>query len=184
MAILFNRRSFLWRSSALAAAAQVEAIRRVAWAADPEYAIADTASGKVRGAVVEGVRVFKGIPYGDTTAGRNRFMPPVAPPKWAGVRDALAYGHTAPQGGGTARAGTPEQGEDCLVLNVSTPALAGKRPVMVWLHGGGFASGSGSSPGYDGVNLARNHDVVLVSINHRLNVFGQTYLGEVAGSEF
>jgi para-nitrobenzyl esterase len=184
MPIVFTRRGFFRQSSALPAAAVF--LRRAAWAADPEYVIGETSAGKVRGIVVEGVKVFKGIPYGATTAGKNRFMPPAKPAKWAAVRDALEYGHTAPQGTGAAqRRGGPEQGEDCLVLNVFTPDLRGGRcPVMVWLHGGGFATGSGSSPGYDGVNLAHNHDVVLVSINHRLNVFGQTYLGEVAGPEF
>jgi para-nitrobenzyl esterase len=76
-------------------------------------------------------------------------------------------------------------GEDCLALNVFTPGLgAGKRPVMVWLHGGGFATGSGSRPIYDGKNLARAGDAVVVSINHRLNVFSSTYLGEALGSDF
>jgi para-nitrobenzyl esterase len=100
------------------------------------------------------------------------------------VRDAFAYGPTAPQVNANAGA-LPAQGEDCLVLNVFTPALGGsKRPVMVWLHGGGFATGSGSAAIIGGANLARTGDVVVVSINHRLNVFGSTYLGELAGSDF
>jgi para-nitrobenzyl esterase len=110
------------------------------------------------------------------------------------VRDALAYGPSAPQtnpGARAAAASTSGQGlgkedEDCLVLNVFTPGVdAGrKRPVMVWLHGGGFSSGSGSSPIYDGTNLARRGDIVVVSINHRLNAFGYTYLGDLAGRDF
>jgi para-nitrobenzyl esterase len=156
-------------------------------AADSE-AIVETSSGRVRGAVVDGIKVFKGIPYGGNTAGRNRFMPPAKPVAWTGVRDALAYGPSAPQVSANPRgpAGSPGESEDCLVLNVFTPELSGgrNRPVMVWLHGGGFATGSGSGPIIDGTNLARTGDVVVVSINHRLNVFGFTYLGELAGSDF
>lgn len=185
MAIGFNRRSFFRRGSALLAAAQADSMLRRGWAADPEYVIAETADGKVRGLAVNGVNVFKGIPYGDTTAGKNRFMPPVKPPKWTGVRDALQYGHTAPQTDAV-QPGAPEHGEDCLVLNVFTPELkaGSKRPVMFWIHGGGFKHGSGSSKNNDGVNLAHYHDVVLVSINHRLNVFGATDLAEAAGPQF
>ena len=113
-------------------------------------------------------------------------MPPTKPVSWTGTRDALAYGPTAPQTTGSARAGALPENEDCLVLNVFTPALANGRgrPVMVWLHGGGFSSGSGSGPILDGTSLARTSDVVVVTINHRLNVFGFTYLGDVAGPEF
>jgi len=186
MAIILNRRSFFRQSSALLAAAEAGLLLRTASAADPDYVVAETSSGKVRGLTIDGVKVFRGIPYGDTTAGKNRFMPPV-PLKWTGVRDALEYGHTAPQINANApRADAPAQGEDCLVLNIFTPELGGaaKRPVMFWIHGGGFKQGSGSNPGNSGVNLAHNHDVVLVSINHRLNVLGSTYLGEVAGAAF
>ena len=159
-------------------------------AADLENAIGDTSTGKIRGVVVDGIKVFKGIPYGASTSGKNRFMPPVKPAAWTGTRDALAYGPTAPQtsdNSGTTAAGSPaQQSEDCLVFNVFTPGLndGRKRPVMVWLHGGGFSSGSGSGRILDGTSLAHTHDVVVVTINHRLNVFGYTYLGDAMGSDF
>jgi para-nitrobenzyl esterase len=119
-------------------------------------------------------------------------MPPEDPTAWSGVRDALEYGPSAPQREpgiapaaslSVASAGLPPEGEDCLVLNVWTPGIAdgGKRPVMVWLHGGAFSSGSGSSPITDGTNLARRGDVVVVSINHRLNALGFTSVGDLVG---
>jgi para-nitrobenzyl esterase len=187
MDTILNRRNFLRGTSALAlvAVAQADFLARVIAAAGTDNVIGATSAGKVRGLALDDVKVFKGIPYGGTTAGKNRFMPPTEPVKWKGVRDALAYGPTAPQiTNGTP--GTPEQSEDCLVLNVFTPELGdtSKRPVMVWLHGGGFSTGSASEAIYDGVNLAHKNDVVLVSINHRLNVLSSTYLGEVAGPEF
>ena len=151
--------------------------------------IAETSYGKVRGITSDDIRIFKGIPYGANTGGKNRFMPPVKPAAWTGVRDALAFGPTAPQTLGErtgAAAAGPVEGEDCLVLNVFTPSLSGgaKRPVMVWLHGGGFSTGSGSGAILDGTNLAHNGDVVVVTLNHRLNVLGFTYLGEQAGPDF
>lgn len=183
-----TRRSMIRQSAALLAAAQSEFLLPHLWAADPEYVVAETSAGKVRGVAINGVKVFKGIPYGESTSGKNRFMPPTPPTKWTAVRDALEFGSTAPQfrtNPGQPQRNVPAEGEDCLVLNVFTPEMGkGKRPVMMWLHGGGFQQGSASDPLYSGVNLAHVHDVVLVSINHRLNVFGSTYLGEVAGSEF
>ena len=189
MFTLLDRRSFFRQSSALLAAAQAGSFGRLALGADTD-AIAETSYGKVRGTVSGDIKIFKGIPYGGNTGGKNRFMPPVKPVAWAGVRDALAFGPTAPQTVGEGRGGRggarPAESEDCLVLNVFTPSLTGgaKRPVMVWLHGGGFSTGSGSGAILDGTNLAHSRDVVVVSLNHRLNVLGFTYLGEQAGSDF
>src|SRR5262245_58357586 len=189
----FSRREFMRHASLFAAA--TAAGLRPALAADT-YVVGDTTAGKVRGIEVEGIKVFKGIPYGASTAGRNRFMPPAPPAKWDGVRDALEFGASAPQTEPGARrnvsdlavagAGLPRESEDCLVLNVWTPALndGRKRPVMLWCHGGGFSSGSGSSPITAGFNLARRGDVVVVTINDRLNVLGFTYLAEPGGPEF
>jgi para-nitrobenzyl esterase len=184
-----SRRGFLRRVS-IASVSSATLLQR-ARGDETKYAIAETSSGKVRGIDNQGIKTFKGIPYGANTSGANRFLPPAAPPKWSGVRDALEYGHSAPQrdpaapppaagGLGTAGQNLPPEGEDCLVLNVWTPALNDnrKRPVLFWCHGGGFATGSGSSPGTDGTNLARRGDVVLVSINHRLNVLGFADLSE------
>jgi para-nitrobenzyl esterase len=180
---MMNRRTFLKQTSLLAVPATVALARGQS---SRDSVVADTAFGKVRGEEVQGIKIFKGVPYGATTAGQNRFMPPMDPAPWTGVRDALHYGPSTPQSDpGRAHAGLPES-EDCLVLNVWTPALKDgrKRPVLFWCHGGGFVSGSGSSPGTDGANLARRGDVVVVTINHRLNVLGFTYLAEFGGSDF
>src|SRR6202521_946736 len=189
MALLLDRRSFFRQSSALLAAAHAGSFGRLALGADTADVIAETSSGRVRGTVSGDIKIFKGIPYGGNTGGKNRFMPPVKPVAWTGVRDALALGPTAPQTVGERRgaaAARAAESEDCLVLNVFTPSLRGgaKRPVMVWLHGGGFSTGSGSGAILDGTNLAHSGDVVVVSLNHRLNVLGFTYLGEEAGSDF
>ena len=117
----------------------------------PTDAIVETASGKLRGAAKDGIYSFKGIRYGAPTAGARRFLPPAAPESWTGVRDALEYGPRAPQQDGAVRPANAwirdrsPKGEDCLVLNVFTPGLGdgGKRPVMVYFHGGGYGRGSG-----------------------------------------
>jgi para-nitrobenzyl esterase len=163
----------------------------VAAAEDPNPVVA-TKYGKVKGFLEDGVSVFKGVRYGADTAA-NRFGPPAEPAAWTETADALAYGATTPQnpggdGGGLFKSWRPDpappQGEDCLFLNVWTPKADGaKRPVLVWFHGGGFTTGSGSSNAYDGVRLAKRGDVVVVTVNHRLNVFGHLYLATY-GEEF
>jgi para-nitrobenzyl esterase len=152
--------------------------------------IVETTHGRVQGLVTSGIRVFRGIRYGASTAGANRFRPPQPPEPWSGVLETVDYGQTAPQTfsrlalGGT-KGNRPEIGEDCLVLNVWTPACdAQKRPVLLWLHGGGFEAGTGSVILYDGTNVSRRGDVVVVTINHRLNLFGHTYLADLLGDEF
>ena len=150
--------------------------------------IASTAHGRVRGATDEGIHVFKGIPYGATTIGAARFHAPAPPADWSGIRDALAYPPMAPQSiftpGSLFASWTfdKELSEDCLALNVWTPGLRdrARRPVMVWFHGGDFSSLSGSRNVYDGVRLCRRGDVVVVTVNHRLNAFGYMYLAEAA----
>jgi para-nitrobenzyl esterase len=159
--------------------------------------IVETNLGKLRGVSTNGVYTFKGIHYGASTDGSMRFMPPVRPASWSGVRDAINLGPLAPQilssatGGSDIRKamgdinGPGEISEDCLVLNVWTPSLhRGKRPVMVWLHGGGYTSGSDGAPTYDGTNLAHKRDVVIVGLNHRLNVFGYLDLAELGGAKY
>ncbi len=160
-----------------------------------DYTVAETTTGKLRGAVTNGIHIFKGIPYGAAPEGAARFKPPTRPASWGGVRDALEFGPRAFQNDNSF-ALMPEllalfnaepiaMGENCLVLNVWTPALDGrKRPVMFWCHGGAFISGSGSSGWYDGTNLARRGDVVVVTVNHRLGVPGYLYLGDLAGEAY
>jgi para-nitrobenzyl esterase len=169
--------------------------------------LAETTAGKIRGFRRNGVYIFKGVPYGASTACARRFMPPVKPEPWSGIRNALQYGRVCPSGDSAhfdtdgrnlatsdedafvlhrgAAATVP--GEDCLRLNLWTPQINGssKRPVMVFMHGGGFSGGSGHDLlSYDGESLAHNHDAVVVTHNHRLNVYGYLNLGRLGGEEF
>ena len=198
----FTRRSFLKQSSVLIGAAGFGALGRAKTAlgqtaAKSLFVVADTASGKVQGMNLGGINVFKGIPYGASTGGPNRFMPPKKPASWSGTRDAFEFGQISPQVLADSRAQytqlidwdlqSANMGEDCLTLNIWTPGLRDevKRPVMVSLHGGGFAIGSSAEPGYNGDTLARFADVVVVTVNHRLASFGYLNLVDLgAPSEF
>jgi para-nitrobenzyl esterase len=160
-------------------------------AAPPNLAV-ETHRGKVRGGTDGDVRVFKGIPYAASTDGLNRFRPPRPPKPWAEIRDTVAYPPACPQLGRERASYTEswtydkEASEDCLALNVWTPALRDqrRRPVMVWLHGGGYSAGSASRNVFEGTRLCRRGDVVVVTVNHRLNVFGFLYLGRLGGAEY
>jgi para-nitrobenzyl esterase len=159
--------------------------------------VVETTAGRVRGGVIEGVAAFKCIPYGAPTAGANRFMPPRRPAPWAGERDALEYtGHAPQQGLRPATrpeladfSGPPDtspETEDCLTLNVWSPGLepTAKRPVMVWLHGGAFSYGTANASRLQGSRLAKRGDVVVVTVNQRLNILGFLDLSAVAGPDF
>jgi para-nitrobenzyl esterase len=151
----------------------------------------ETTSGRVQGIQTTGVKQFKGIAYGAPTGGKNRFMPPRKPVAWKGVRECFAHGQISPQA--LTNLGSEYgimihwdyqpggMGEDCLVLNVWTPGLqdGAKRPVLVSFHGGGFATGSGNALGFDGAQLARFGDVVVVTVNHRLAALGYLHLADL-----
>lgn len=156
-----------------------------------------TRQGRVRGFVRNGAAVFLGLPYGADTSGARRFRPPLSPVPWTGIRDATKPGQRAPQSGGAPPAGdianyftggraeeriamAEPMGEDCLVLNIITPAADERlRPVLFYIHGGGFTSGSGLTATLSDRFVVRE-DVVLVSVNHRLGALGYMYLGEVS----
>jgi para-nitrobenzyl esterase len=188
-----SRRRFLQQASLVAAGAAVAPRLLLSQSGD---LVADTTSGKVRGVALEGgVKLFRGVPYGGDTSGRNRFMPPTKVTAWAGVRDCTDWGHIAPQRVNT----TPNEytlavgwnnyrggmSEDCLNVNVWTPGLrdGGRRPVMVCFHGGGYTSGSGNLVALDGDHLVRAGNVVAVNVNHRIGALGYLDLSEFGGPE-
>jgi para-nitrobenzyl esterase len=196
-----NRRSFLTALGAGYAMAdntwgQSQLAGRAAGTSNVElFFTTDTAYGKVQGIVNTGIKEFKGIPYGAPTGGRNRYMPPKKPASWTGVRDCLGYGQISPQTPSVLtsdygqliewdRHGATGMGEDVLTLNVWTPEIGtagnpgAKRAVLVSFHGGGFATGSGNGPQYDGAQIARLSDVVVVTVNHRLASFGYLHLAD------
>ncbi|HKX57521.1 MAG TPA: carboxylesterase family protein, partial [Xanthomonadales bacterium] len=172
-----NRRELISSATALAMLGALPALAKNSSVAS--HPLANTRHGQVRGYLSGGLAVFKGIRYGADTAA-HRFMPPRPPEPWAGVADALEYGPAAPQ------ANSRETiSEDCLFLNVWTPDTDSRalRPVMFYIHGGAYSHGSGSHPQYDGAELCRRGDVVVVTVNHRLNAFGYLYLQGLAGTE-
>jgi para-nitrobenzyl esterase len=154
-------------------------------------AVAQIEAGAVAGYIHGGIFTFKGIPYADTTEGVHRFMPPMKAKPWTGVRSSRQFGYVCPQGARTGWANDEEAfmfswddgvpSEDCLRVNIWTPGIndGAKRPVMVWLHGGGYSAGSGQELlSYDGENLSRRGNVVVVSLNHRLNALGYLNLSQ------
>jgi para-nitrobenzyl esterase len=160
----------------------------------PGSAVARTQYGKVRGFVDGGVFTFKGVPYGQTTAGANRWLPAKPPQPWTDEFPALVYGANCPQNLHTWT--SPEQtfiqdwddgwqNEDMLKLNIWTPSLTGRRPVMFYIHGGGYSFGSSYElPSHEGAQMARHHNVVQVSVNHRLNILGFFDVSEIGGSAY
>src|SRR5215831_18345317 len=155
------------------------------------FHVVETTTGKVQGIVNAGIKQFKGIPYGAPTSGKNRFMPPKPSVAWTGVRECFGHGQISPQTPANLRGDygmmimwdqhPGGMGEDCLVLNVWTPGVndSAKRPVLVSFHGGGYTTGSGNAPGFDGAQLALFGDVVVVTVNHRLASFGYTHLADL-----
>jgi para-nitrobenzyl esterase len=190
-----NRRSFIGHGAVAAGVLTGGVLNKAMAAAKNEGSsagpVVETASGKIRGSVVNKIYAFRGVPYGASTAGEGRFMPPSKPQPWTGVKDTIELGIRSPQLPG----GEPPEvvvmdrrepmGEDCLMLNVWTPSVrGGKRPVILWLHGGGYATGSAGFIMYDGANFARRQDAVFVGVNHRLNVFGYLYLAGLGGAKY
>jgi len=185
----WNRRGVLGAGAAMAvwpafgARAQTLSLSTIPTA---PFVITETTAGKVRGGTARGALSFKGVPYAGSVSGANRFKapPPIVP--WAGVRDALRLGAPTMQAPHqTYGENEPAYSEDCLFLNVWTPALDGKkRPVMVYLHGGGYSTGSAGSTTQDGGRMAVRHDVVVVAPNHRLGLLGFLWLGDVLGDDY
>ncbi|MER6775906.1 MULTISPECIES: carboxylesterase family protein [unclassified Streptomyces] len=193
-----SRREVLKNSTVLAGAALLSSgipggyAAQAAAKADDPSPVVDLPAGRLRGAHEGGLAVFKGVPYAAPPVGPLRWRPAQPHPGWSGTRDATAFGPSAPQlyreGGDPVLGshGSPPFDEDCLTLNVWTPrADDAKRPVMLWIHGGGFLSGSGSLPIYSGDTFARDGDLVVVTVNYRLGPLGYLYFGEDgAGGNF
>jgi para-nitrobenzyl esterase len=192
-----DRRSFIGAGLASGAGLALGGLPLVALAQDRRLTtvggVAKTRYGRVRGLLKDGVQQFFCVPYGAPTGGANRFMPPAAPAAWSGVKDHFEITWAAPMDPEgeepapvvTALNRKTPQSEDCLTVNVFTPSLDNAaRPVMVWMHGGGFSAGSGNYLLYDGTNLAKKEDVVVVSVNHRLNIFGFLHLADIGGSKW
>ena len=185
-----NGRALILFAAALLSAALVPGCSSSAPPPDPasNIPVAETCNGPVRGRMeAAGVYAFKGVRYGAPPVGKLRFKPPVRPAPWSEAADAYEYGHRAMQGAALpgSAANQPGMSEDCLFLNVWSPGLDDKRrPVMVWLHGGGFSSGSGGDAFCEGANLSHKGDVVVVTVNHRLNVFGFLQLSEEWGPDY
>ncbi len=162
-----------------------------------DIAVTDTINGKVRGFILRDIYTFRGIPYGADTSGKNRFMPPQKPEPWADIKSAIWWGNSAPQIMENRYANVyasfvdhwnyDDVSENCLAINVWTPGYNDdkKRPVIVWLHGGGFTNGNGiEQDGYKGEDLARYGDIVFCSLNHRLGPLGFTNLAGVGGDKY
>ena len=192
MANRLNRRGLLKIGGAAAAAPYLWLPARAeepAWATETvgPFVEVEIANGRIRGGHSRGALAFKAIPYAAPPTGRNRFKAPTKATPWSGVLDATRLGHPPLQApGGTYGEHEPAYSEDCLVLNVWTPAVkdGGMRPVMFYCHGGGFNAGSGGQNIQDGAHLAALYDVVVVAVNHRLGLFGFLYLGELGGTEY
>ncbi|GAB6891663.1 hypothetical protein JCM14450A_26690 [Geobacillus stearothermophilus] len=155
-----------------------------------ERTVVETRYGRLRGEMNEGVFVWKGIPYAKAPVGERRFLPPEPPDAWDGVREATSFGPVVMQPSDPIFSGllgrmSEAPSEDGLYLNIWSPAADGKkRPVLFWIHGGAFLFGSGSSPWYDGTAFAKHGDVVVVTINYRMNVFGFLHLGDSFGEAY
>lgn len=175
-----TRRRFLGQATLAFGAAALPPLAVGARSGQTPLSLARVRGGRIAGSRIDGVHVFRGIPYGADTAPR-RFLPPLREAAWRGVREAFDVGPAAPQ-----RGNEGPGSEDCLRLNVWTPALrdGARRPVLVYVHGGGYTTGSGSDPLYDGTRLCVRGDVVVVTVNHRLNAFGYLHLAEVLGAEY
>lgn len=185
---IHSRRHFLFRLSLATAGVTVSSGPAAAFcrAQQPDYVEVETAYGRLRGVRENGVNIIKGVPYAGKISGDRRFRRPAPLEPWTGVRDALRLGPPAVQPPRQSHGiDEPDPAEDCLFLNVWTPANDHtKRPVMFYNHGGGFVTGSGGSLAQDGANLARNFDVVVVQTNHRLGLPGFLFLDELAGEDY